>query len=142
MNNTHFENDLIIGRMRRHCSENIIDRSVISVYDTSEANYSSLQGKHLITDKDIGPIGNSKNSGFFLHPSLVFDEDTGFPLGISDYHIWNREHYPDDLSSYEKAFRPFSEKESYRWYESMQRSKDVLKLAKRVTYVGPVPRSE
>ena len=39
----------------------------------------------------IGVVGNNKDVGFFLHPTMILDAETGFPLGLSAIQLWTRE---------------------------------------------------
>ena len=109
--------DVVTADITARVSEVCEDRHVLSIQDTTEINHFS----HLNRAKGLGPIGNPKNIGFFLHPHLVVDADEEICLGISSIHTFIRPH--------EKKVRNQKElietKESYRWIKSAQTSKET-----------------
>src|SRR5262249_23692857 len=52
---------------------------VLAIQDTTEVNYQNHAGR----THDLGPVGNGKDIGFFLHPALVVNAQEGTCLGIS-----------------------------------------------------------
>ena len=111
-------------------------KSVIIGSDTTEANYESHAHYLNRNDKDLGPVGNNKDLGFFMHPSIVLDEASEMLLGISDLHIWNRSY--DKTNKHEREYkkRPIEEKESNRWITCAQNSKIALKDAATILFVA------
>ena len=109
---------------------------MLSIQDTSEINYQRLSGKLKGNDRNIGPVGNNTDAGFFLHPNLVVDVAEMFPIGFSSIIIWNINW--DKLNKDQRKYRnlPIEEKESYRWLSSVTTSKEVLKEAAHITVVG------
>lgn len=69
-------------------------RSVIVIQDTTTVNFSHHSEYLDPADKDLGPVGSEGGMGFFIHPSIVLDEDSGALLGASDIYIWNRKRRP------------------------------------------------
>ncbi len=128
-------NDLIQASYR-HCAANTKGLHVLSIQDTSEINYQSIAGKLKANDRNIGPVGNDTDAGFFLHPNLVVDTAEMFPIGFSSIITWNRAW--DKLDKNQRKYKtlPIEEKESYRWISSVTTSKDVLKEAEHITVVG------
>jgi hypothetical protein len=126
----------LIEASYKHCATQVVGKHVLSIQDTSEINYHTLAGKLKANDKNIGPVGNNTDAGFFLHPHLVVDTDEMFPLGFSNIHIWNRawDKTTRDEREYKKL--PIEEKESFRWITSAQTSKKVLAQATHITVIG------
>jgi hypothetical protein len=89
-----------------------------------------------MTDPDLGPLGNNRDIGFFLHPMLVVDAQDGFPLGFSDIYLWNRDwdHQTKEEREYKKL--PIEEKESFRWITTGRVTKDLLSEAASVTIIA------
>jgi hypothetical protein len=56
----------------------------VNVQDTTEINLS-----HLNSMTGLGEIGNTKNRGLFLHPSLAVSPD-GVPIGLLSAQVWDR----------------------------------------------------
>ena len=101
---------------------------VLAIQDTTELNYQH----HADRTDDLGPVGNGKDIGFFLHPALVINAQDGTCLGLSSVMCWqrtgeSREHYKS---------LPIEEKESYRWLETANNSKKTLGLASMVTIIA------
>jgi hypothetical protein len=111
-------------------------KSIIVGQDTSEINYEDHAGYLSRSDKDLGPVGNNKDLGFFLHPSIVIDEQNEMLLGVSDVYIWNRSYEKQDKYGRQYAKQDIEEKESYRWITAAQRSKEVLKEASSILFVA------
>ena len=111
-------------------------KHVLLIEDTTEINLAAHSGRLKASDPHLGPVGNNQDVGFFLHPSLVLDADSGFALGFADVHLWNRSW--DKPSKQARNYRrlPIEEKESYRWIEATQRTKGCLRKAAKVTLVA------
>jgi hypothetical protein len=112
------------------------DRHVLCIQDTSEFNYQHHKGKLDRADSDLGPVGNDRDIGFFLHPTLVVDAEDGFPLGLGHIEIWNREfgHQKKEERQYSK--QPIEEKESYRWISSSHAVQGSLSNASCITIIA------
>ena len=137
----YFKNDAIteenlIEATSRRCIKSCKDKHVLAVNDTSEMNYEKHRGKLSEKDKKLGPVGNNKDIGFFTHPVLVLDRQNGFPLCLPYVYIWNRKW--DKGTKEERGYKSLSieEKESYRWINCSNKTKEVLKEAKSVTIVA------
>ena len=112
-------------------------KHVLCIQDTSEINYQKHQRFFRTDDEELGPVGNSSNIGFFIHPTIVVDTGGYFPIGISALHIWNRKMGQKD--KYERQYKhlPIEEKESYRWISSGHKSIELLSgTAAHITIVG------
>jgi hypothetical protein len=103
-------------------------RHVLAIQDTTEINYQ----KHAGRVHSLGTVGNGKDAGFFMHPLLVLDANTGSCLGSAAIEIWNRLEGASD--KYPKL--PIEEKESYRWLSTAEKGKKILSEASCVTFIG------
>ncbi len=87
--------------------------------------------------EELGVVGNNKDVGFFIHPTLVLDAQNGFPLGLSTVQLWSRD--VDHASKYERNYQKLEieNKESYKWLLSAQRSQRCLAGgAMMTTHIG------
>lgn len=118
------------------CAEVVQGLHVLAIQDTSEINYQQHAEQLEKTDPDLGPLGNNRDIGFFLHPMLVLDAQDGFPLGVSAIYLWNREW--DQPTKEERRYNtlPIEEKESYRWIQTGRQAKDLLSEAASVTIIA------
>jgi hypothetical protein len=104
----------VVGQTLRGLPEG---STVLGVQDTTEINLS-----HLNTMSGLGEIGNPKNQGLFLHPSLAVTTD-GVPIGLLSTQIWTR-----PPSKHGKAKRrraaTFEDKESLRWWTAIEHAEE------------------
>jgi hypothetical protein len=100
----------VVGRALGELAEGT---TVLNVQDTSEINLSHLQSM-----SGLGEIGNPKNRGLFLHPSLALTT-AGVPLGLLTTQTWVR---PPDKHGKTKKRRAksFEDKESLRWWTAIE----------------------
>ena len=119
-----------------HCQQAVSGRHVLAISDSSEINL-QRQAKHLQA-AGLGVVGNNQDVGFFLHPTLVADADSGFPLGLSTVQLWHRERERPDKHQRRYPQLPIEEKESYKWLLAAERSQPSLVTGgvECVTYVG------
>jgi hypothetical protein len=89
-NNSSVTYEAIKEESSARCKMASKGKHVLAIEDTSEINYQHHRGKLSRCDKELGPVGNDKDIGFFIHPMLVLDRDNAFPLGLADTYIWNR----------------------------------------------------
>ncbi len=116
------------------------EETLLVIQDTSDINYSTHESK-----KDIGPIQSYIKHGIKLHPSIVVTTNR-VPLGILACKMYSREEEKTELTAKElrkqKAKKrkkiPIEEKESYRWIESMEASKELAKkyTDRRIINIG------
>lgn len=89
--------------------------------------------------KSDGSLGTTNAKvgglGFLLHPSLVVDAQTCIPYGFSDIKIWNRPEVRINKHVRNYSKLPIQEKESYKWIESSQKSKEALMEAESIIIV-------
>jgi hypothetical protein len=92
-----------VARTARACE----GRPIVAVQDTSEINFTPLAaGRH-----GLGPAGNGRNPGFFLHPVIAVDAEDEAVLGLLDAQIWTR----SARLPAPRHRRPVEDKESLRW---------------------------
>lgn len=80
-------------------------------------------------------VGNHQDVGFFLHPTLVANAETGCPLGLSTIQLWHCERERPDKHQCRYLQLPIEEQESYQWLLAAERSQPGL-LAGGVNDVG------
>lgn len=87
---------------------------VLLPQDTTGLNYSGLR-----QTTGLGPLGEAKGQGLWLHSLLAFRPD-GVPLGVLDAQCWARP--PADSSGRGRNAKSIAEKESLRWLEAFQQA--------------------
>jgi len=119
-----------------HCQQQVAGRHVLAISDSSEINLQA-QARHLASEA-MGVVGNNHDVGFFLHPTLVADAESGFPLGLSAIQRWHRDPKRPDKHQRHYPQLPIEEKESYKWLLSAECSRECLRAgdAVCVTHVG------
>ena len=126
----------LVQSISEHCQENVAERHVLAISDSSEINLQSHIGR--LKSEGLGVVGNNTDVGFYIHPTLVVDSESGFPLGLSTVQLWTRalEHQNKEERNYKKL--PIEEKESYKWLASAEQSQRCLVAggAKMVTHIG------
>lgn len=125
----------LIKEITQRCSRNVKGRVVLAIQDTSEVNLSSHRNR-IKADSGLGDIDDNKGGiGFKIHPSLVVDAGSCFPLGFSDISIWNRA--VDMADKHERKYNqlPIEQKESYKWIASGNKTKQCLEEAEAVIIV-------
>lgn len=135
-NNISVTEETLIEESAVRCQNAVKGRHVLAIQDTSEINYESHRGKLSNHDPELGPVGNDKNIGFFIHPVLVLERESAFPLGIADVHVWNRNWDKKTKKERKYQSQPIEEKESYRWIKCSETSKKVLSESASVTIVA------
>ncbi len=86
---------------------------VLLPQDTTGLNYTGLR-----QTTGLGPLGEEKGQGLWLHSLLAFRPD-GMPLGVLEARCWARP--PEDPSGRGRNAKSIDEKESFRWIEAFQR---------------------
>ena len=74
-----------------HSAEVLSDRvaglHVLAIQDTTELNYA----RHARRVRGLGPSGNGRDPGLFVHPVLAIDAGSGALLGLAGMQIWTRQ---------------------------------------------------
>ncbi len=87
---------------------------VLLPQDTTGLNYTGLK-----RTSGLGPLGDEKGQGLWLHSLLAFRPD-GLPLGLVDAQCWARPK-PAAVERGRNA-KSIDEKESFRWLAALQRA--------------------
>lgn len=135
-NNAGFDYQSLAEALCSGTNQWVSGKHMLVLNDTSELIYQSHSGMRDRSDKELGPVGNNADIGFFIHPSLVVDAHAGFPLGFSHIHCWNRRWDKQDKDERNYRRPPIEQKESYRWIESARKSVPRLTTAETITIVG------
>lgn len=98
-----------------NCS-NITANHVLLVEDTSELNF-AWRNKQI---DGLGPTGNGKDQGFFIHPAVIVNPEQKSLLGIAGLKILTREHGQNTTANDMYRLKDITEKESYKWLEVPQ----------------------
>ena len=135
LNNDKVTEDALIEELSDRCNKLCKDKVVLAIQDTTEINLSSHKNR-IDKTSGIGDLADGKNGlGFMIHPSLVVDANTCFPIGFSHIKVWNRD--IDMADKHERDYKslPIEEKESNKWPQTSQETKDNLKDAKAIIIV-------
>lgn len=126
----------LVRSLSDHCQQQVSGRHILAISDTSEINLQAHQGR--LNPEGLGVVGNNKDVGFFIHPTLALDADSGFPLGISTIQLWTRAAQRPDKHERKYAKLPIEDKESYKWLASAERSQRCFAAgdARLVTHIG------
>jgi hypothetical protein len=115
----------LVEELQARCSRQVKGKVVLSIQDTTEINLSAHKGR-LKADSGLGGIDDSKGIGFKLHPSLVVEAQSCFPLGFSSIKMWGRDLEMPNRNARKYQRLPIEEKESYKWIEAGEQSKQTL----------------
>jgi hypothetical protein len=102
---------------------------VLAISDSSEINLQAHVGRLKL--QGLGVVGNNRDVGFFIHPTLVVHAADGFPLGSSSIQVWSRAWGHADKHQRDYGSLPIEEKESYKWILSAERSNRCLRACMR-----------
>lgn len=118
---------------------------ILVLQDTTEFSYErdepeSIGATHIIPNgKDIyGKLKRHTKCGILMHSSLAVTTD-GLPLGLAAIKFWTRKQFKgtNALKKHINPTRvPITQKESYRWLESLKQSTKLLNDANRCVHIG------
>jgi len=105
------------------------------IQDTTQPNFNRNKA-NISNTEGLGVIADKRSLGFFLHPSLVVDAQSGRCVGFSDIHTWSRcwDMPTKTARNYHKL--PIEEKESHRWLRATRASVEGLQQAAQVTIMA------
>lgn len=86
-------------------------RRIVAIQDTTEINFAGRDRSR----KGLGPAGDGKSLGFFIHAVVAVDADAEDLLGVVDACIWTRKAGPCKW----RQMRPVEDKETMRWIDGM-----------------------
>jgi len=115
-----------LGEYLREAGDGV---TLLHIQDSTELNLS-----HLKTITGLGTLGNPTNQGIFLHLGLVVDTE-GVPNGVLHAKTWVR---PAESRGKAKTRqkRPFEDKESYHWWETIAEAENRVERQGLLLHVG------
>jgi Transposase DDE domain len=102
-------------------------RRVVAAQDTTEINFSGRAHRR----KGLGPAGDGKSPGFFIHAVVAVDADREDLVGVVGAHAWTR---PPGKRRW-RQMQPVEAKETKRWIDGAERAGTVLADAAEVVTV-------
>lgn len=126
----------LVRSVSETCQQQVEGLHVLAISDSSEINLQAHVGR--MNAEGLGVVGNNRDKGFFIHPTLVVNAETGLPLGLSTIQLWHREVAHLDKHQRRYPTLPIEQKESYKWLLSAERSEPCLQAGgvRQVTHVG------
>ncbi|HEY5007661.1 MAG TPA: hypothetical protein VII42_06635, partial [Caulobacteraceae bacterium] len=103
-------------------------RRVVAAQDTTEISFSGKAAGR----RGLGPGGDGKSPGFFIHAVVAVDAESKAMLGVVGARLWTREAKPVSP----RRGRPVEAKESRRWTEGAQIAAAQLREAAQVVMVA------
>lgn len=102
---------------------------VLAIQDTTEVNYQHHAG----SVRGLGPAGNGRDRGLFVHPVIAVSAADGALLGLAGAQLWSRSE-----GGAQRDYRslPIEEKESHRWLIGAEQAKQALGQAAQVTVIA------
>ncbi|KAA5541229.1 hypothetical protein F0145_21605, partial [Adhaeribacter rhizoryzae] len=135
LHNPRLQTSQIISYLQADCARQVeVGAHYLVFQDTTQPNFERNR-RNISDQQQLGVIGDKQSLGFFLHPSLVVQADTGRCLGYSHVQVWSREAMAPDRKQRQYQKQPIEEKESYRWIQAAQASKQVLAKASALTII-------
>ena len=102
---------------------------VLAIQDTTEVNYQHHAGRV----RGLGPAGNGRDRGLFVHPVIAVSAEDGALLGLAGAQLWSRS---QDGSKADYRELPIEDKESHRWLIGAEQAKQALGPAAHVTVIA------
>jgi hypothetical protein len=135
LHNRRLETGQLLSYLQWDCQRQVETGAHYLVFqDTTQPNFEHNRSN--ITDfEQLGVLADRRSLGFFLHPALVVQADTGRCIGYSHVHTWSRQAEAADKNQRQYKKQPIEEKESFRWLQAAQVSKQVLSQAASLTVV-------
>jgi DDE family transposase len=90
-------------------------RRIVALQDTTEVNFSGRDRSR----KGLGPGGDGKAKGFFIHATVAVDADSEQLVGVLDAQIWTR---PAEGKRKARQRLAVEEKETMRWITAMKQA--------------------
>lgn len=119
--------ELIFAEAQQRCIAACEGRRVVVVQDTTEVNFAGRSAAR----RGLGPGGDGKSPGFFIHPAIAVDLASEAVVGLVSGHIWTRS---GKVAAHRRQ-RKFEDKESVRWLDMADLASRCLGSAERVTVV-------
>lgn len=110
-------------------------RHYLIFQDTTQPNLERKRDQ-IKDKKGLGVIGDNKSLGFFLHIGLVLEAESYRSIGYSYVKVWSRNGEKEKCKERNFKSEPIESKESYRWLECVEKSREVLLEAGLLTVVS------
>lgn len=118
LSSPHVTSEAIVSALAVRTRGVSAGRRVVAAQDTTEINFSGRSAAR----RGLGPGGDGKSPGFFLHPVVAVDADDEAVLGLVAARIWSRA--ADKVS--DRHDRACEDRESARWLEGTRSAAEVL----------------
>lgn len=129
LGNEKVSEEEILAASAAQLGDRVCGLHVLAIQDTSEVNYQHHAGRV----RGLGPVGNGRDLGLFVHPVIAVEASSGALLGLAGAQIWTR---PAQSSGQDYRSLPIEEKESYRWLCGGEQAKAALGQAAMVTVIA------
>jgi hypothetical protein len=118
----------MIETLGQRTGEHCRGRAIIAVQDTTEINFSGRDRARC----GLGPAGDGKTPGFFMHAAVAVDAEDEAVVGLLDAAIWTR---PTGRAGARRQ-RRLAQKESQRWLSTTQAVAERAAAASQLIVVG------
>jgi len=119
----------IIETLGMRTGERCRGRRIIAAQDTTEINFSGRARAR----RGLGPAGDGKTPGFFMHAVVAVDREDEAVVGLLDAAIWTRK---AGKRASARRKRRLEEKESQRWLSTTQVVAERAADASQLIVVG------
>lgn len=102
---------------------------IVAAQDTTEINFSGRDRAR----RGLGPAGDGKTPGFFIHGVVAIDADAEDVIGLLDAAIWTR---PVDEVKKPRRGRGLEDKELQRWLTAAEAAAARAAQARQLIMVG------
>jgi hypothetical protein len=127
LSSPHVSTEGILTTLSARTAKQCRGRRILAVQDTTEINFSGRDKKR----RGLGPAGDGKTPGFFIHPVIAVDIESEAVIGLVDAQIWTRPKRKQKGRS-----RRFEEKESARWLAGQKAAAERLAEAASIVMVS------
>lgn len=125
--------ETILEGLAARTRESAAGRRVVAIQDTTEVNFAGRSAGR----SGLGPGGDGRTPGFFIHPVLVVDAEEESVLGVAGGRLWSRPAMPAGRRlPRPRRQRPLEDKESERWLEAALLAGERLDTAAEVVVVA------
>jgi Transposase DDE domain len=118
----------IVATAGRRTAQACAGRRIVAVQDTTEVNFAGRSRAR----RGLGPAGDGRTPGFFLHAVIAVEAEDEALLGVIDARPWTRR--PGRVAA--RRLRPLAEKESQRWLDGNAAAAARLGTAASVVMVS------
>jgi hypothetical protein len=125
---------MLAESLQQQCVQNTQEAHVICLQDTTEFNFHHHRQR--LKENTLGVVGNNTDEGFMAHVMLCFDAQSTLPLGITYAKTWSRDPITENRHRISYPELPIEEKESYRWVEAAEQTKELLSNSKHLTFIS------